>query len=83
MWKAPLQRTHRRTAILVMLLLAVSLTAFLPSLVGATGFKADITYFSSATFTVIVGGSHTDCDGPSSMWGSRTAFFQIKRTPCP
>jgi hypothetical protein len=83
--KALAYRPESRTlaSILMMLLLAGCLVAFLPSSAEAVNQVVDITYFSDANFTVIVGGSHRDCDGSFSSWGTVTPYRQTHITPCP
>ena len=72
------RRTRRMILAAVLLLIALS-----TPMAEASHSEVFITYFSNATYTTIVGGSHLDCDGNSNTWGMVTNFKQIYKALCP
>jgi hypothetical protein len=62
--------------LIVVIIGIVSTAGALPS----HGF--DITYYSDATFTEVVGNRYYNCGGSISQWGIRTAYYDAFDWEC-
>jgi hypothetical protein len=79
------QKTLLKVMLTVVATIAVAAVLFVASAppTEAIGLPGTTTYYSNATYTVVVGRETNGCCGEYSFWGQKTKWKKFERFYCP